>query len=1380
MKKSALMLAGAAFWCAVSAMAAAPGNPYAPAPGAPVLEGFEYALNPADPDGSEWQSPGRLALNKEQPRATFYPFASAAQALAVLPDNAAFYRSLNGPDWQFRWVGNPWERDSTFQTPGFDASAWDRIAVPGSWQIQGLQPDGSQRYGTPIYVNQPVIFQHKVAVDDWRGGVMRTPPQSWSTFTNRNEVGQYLRPFTVPESWEGREVYIEFDGVDSFFYIWVNGKYVGFSKNSRNAARFDITPYLNKPGQENMLAVEVYRSSDGSFLEAQDMFRLSGIFRSVGILSTPKMQIRDLRATPTLTNDYTDAHLTVDATLRNLSKKDCKGLTMEYALYPAPLYGDPDASTKAVITKGTAPVDVKKGTEDNVSLTFDCPGVKLWNMEAPYRYVLVAQLKDNKGAVLETVSTNVGFRQVEIRETAAADDEFGKAGRYYYINGKPAKLRGVNRHETSPATGHAVSRDQMEEEIMLMKRANINHIRNSHYPEPTYLYYLADKYGIALEDEANIESHEYYYGDASLSHPVEWRPAHIARNMEMVRSHVNYPSIVIWSLGNEAGPGDNFKAAYSAIKEFDTTRPVQYERNNNIVDMGSNQYPSAGLTQAIASGQLEGTVYPFHISEYAHSMGNAVGGLKDIWAAVESSNFICGGAIWDWIDQSMYNYTPDGTRYLAYGGDFGDKPNDGQFVMNGIIFADLEPKPQYYEVKRVYQPVSVTPVDMEKGQIEIFNKNYYEPLTDNMSWSLIQDGKEVAKGDALIGPRMYLGPREKGVYTIPYDLTGLDGELFVNVYFTLAEDKPWAKKGYVQMEEQLPVRTATRTDSPLVDNTLTVKQKTAAAKARTSLGKGITMTMGGKELTTTSDVSSPLTVEGNGFKAVFDNANGQLSELEYDGRQMIEPGNGLRLDAFRAYVNNDNWVYPSWYRNGLHNLKATAEGSDAYINADGNAVVAFKVRYQAPNAATISGDHSHGAQPQELTDTPCEFAFNVSEIYTVYPDGSIELNAEIESNDPNAVLPRLGFMLNAPADLSRYTWYGRGPVDTYSDRKGQNIGIYSSNVADQFVNFPKPQNMANKEEVRWTALTTPDQSSGFMVVASEPMSTTALAYDEADLVKAQHPYQLPAPGATRLHLDLGMTGLGGTSCGQAAPSNEERVYARPSRMSMMIRPVDALHAAAEQARVAMAGDSPIRINRDALGMVTVSLPDSSEVIMVKVNGAKKAKEYTGRFNLKDGGTVEAYKLFNPRIKASATFAKIEKVPAQVVFVNSEEPYEEAVLAIDGDPDSYWHTMYSVTVAQYPHWIDLDIREVKDITGVTYMPRQGGGENGDFKDYEVYVSLDGKNWGQPVARGTFERNKKKKTIRFDNPVKGQYVRLRGLSSQNGQDYGGAAEIEVLAD
>ncbi|MDE7452006.1 MAG: beta galactosidase jelly roll domain-containing protein, partial [Paramuribaculum sp.] len=461
----------------------------------------------------------------------------------------------------------------------YNVSGWDDIEVPSNWNIVGLQKDGSQKYGKPIYVNQPVIFYHKVAVDDWRGGVMRTPPEDWTTYKFRNEVGAYRRTFTVPESWNGREVYISFDGVDSFFYLWINGKYVGFSKNSRNAARFDITKYLVKG--ENIVAVEVYRNSDGSFLESQDMFRLPGIFRTVALYSTSPVQVRDLVVIPDLTDNYTNGELDITASLRNFTKKDAKDCKMIYTLYANKLYSDENEKVAGVEVSSAA-FNVAKGGEAEVKTTLKIADPKKWSAESPWRYTLVGQLVDKKGNVLETVSAYVGFRKVEIKDTPAEEDEFGIAGRYFYVNGQPVKLKGVNRHETSPAVGHAVSRDWMEKEVMMMKRANINHVRNSHYPDAPYWYYLADKYGIYLEDEANLESHEYYYGKASLSHVPEWENAHVARDMEMVHSTVNSPAVVIWSLGNEAGPGKNFETSYAAIKQFDTSRPVQYERNNNI------------------------------------------------------------------------------------------------------------------------------------------------------------------------------------------------------------------------------------------------------------------------------------------------------------------------------------------------------------------------------------------------------------------------------------------------------------------------------------------------------------------------------------------------------------------------------------------------------------------------------------------------------------------------------------------------------------------------------------------------------------------------------------------------------------------------------
>ena len=509
-----------------------------------VLEGFEFQTAPTAPTGREWQSPELLALNKELPRAWMFSFANDQEALRVLPYGSTYYRSLDGT-WKFQWVAEPGQRDSMFHKIDFDDTSWDNIQVPGCWNVQGLQKDGTMKYGVPIYVNQPVIFYHRVEVDDWRKGVMRTPPTQWTTYKYRNEVGSYRRTFQVPAEWAGRDVFINFDGVDSFFYLWINGHYVGFSKNSRNTARFNISPYLNPYG-ENVVAVAVYRNSDASFLEAQDMFRLPGIFRSTYLTANPQLEIRDL-AVRTAGVEEGVALVNVSAEIVNRTKsKKAPKYTLHYQVYPVSLYSDQTESLVASLDNA------------NPHAQLYIRDARPWSAEVPNRYVLVAQLRDKKGKVIERVSTYFGVRTAEIRETEAKDDEFGLAGRYFYVNGKTVKFKGVNRHENNPSTGHAITHEQMEHEVMLMKQGNINHVRNSHYSNDPYWYYLCDKYGIYLEDEANIESHQYYYGAASLAHPKEWRAAHIARNLELVHSHINHPSIVIWSLGNEAGHGEIF------------------------------------------------------------------------------------------------------------------------------------------------------------------------------------------------------------------------------------------------------------------------------------------------------------------------------------------------------------------------------------------------------------------------------------------------------------------------------------------------------------------------------------------------------------------------------------------------------------------------------------------------------------------------------------------------------------------------------------------------------------------------------------------------------------------------------------------------------
>ena len=1301
------------------------------------LGGFLYGTE-AEPKGTEWEASEKLSLNKEQPRAYFFSFADVESARRVQPEASSYWQSLNGT-WKFHWAPNPDERPKAFYETQFDVAAWDDITVPSCWNVVGIQKDGSLKYGVPIYCNQPVIFKHTKVVGDWKGGVMREPNKDWTTYKYRNEVGSYRRTFRIPEDWREREVYINFDGVNSFFYLWINGKYVGFSKNSRNTASFNISDYLVKG--ENMVAVEVYRNSDGSFLEAQDMYRLPGIFRDTYLTSTSKVELRDMKINTDLTAG--GASVEVNAMLRNLGTKAVKGYSLTYSVYQNKLYSDEIVGQvgKPVVSE-TFVLD--KDASRNVSTRFEIAGARLWSAEEPNRYTLVAELKDKKGKTIDIVSSYFGICKVEIRDTEAKDDEFGLKGRYFYVNNKPVKLKGVNRQEINPNSGNSITHEQMEEEIMIMKRGNINHVRNSHYSCDPYWYYLCDKYGIYLEDEANLESHEYYYGKESLSHVPEFEDAHVARVMELVHAHVNHPSIVIWSLGNEAGPGKNFVAAYNAIKAYDVSRPVQYERNNDIVDMGSNQYPPIPWTREAVKGTFN-IKYPFHISEYAHSMGNAGGNLEDYWEAIESTNFFCGGAIWDWVDQSLYNYDKiTGEKYLAYGGDFGEKPNDGMFCMNGILFPGHKPKPEYFEVKKVYQNVGVKAIDMKKGQIEVFNKNYFKPMSGyDMVWSLWKDGKKVQESNVFKGPRSVVGPRERVSYTIPYDFSSLDAqsEYFVKVQFLLAEDMPWARKGFVQMEEQLPVKSA----------------ETFASIAEVSGGGRISLDRSKDEYI----------VKGDDFTVVFNNMTGTIHSLQYGNKMIFTDGNGPKLDAFRAQTDNDNWAYGQWFAKGLNNLHHKVLNQSAYTRKDGSVIIAYTVESQSPCGYKIR-DLGISSGKYEITKSrdfgPDDFKFTTNQIWTVYTDGSIELQANIISNEPSLDLARLGYVMKTPEDLGCYTYYGRGPHNNYNDRmNGAFVELYNSTVKEQFVNFPKPQSMGNREGVRWCALTDSEGQGALFISAASPLSASALPWSAMQMVEAPHPYQLPESDGNYLHLDLKMMGLGGSSCGQDAPLEEDRIKAGNHMMGFIIRPAG--NDLTQRAKVSAAGEMPLGMSRDRAGMLNITTARKNAVICYSINDSKKVFDYKEPFDLREGGKVTAWYKDNEQLRVTFEFNKIESIPVEVIYASSAEKGEgDASHLVDGDPNTYWHTVYSVMVAKYPHWIDFDCAEVKTIKGFTYLPRQNS-SNGNIKDYQLQVSNDGKNWGEIIVKGSFENNQEEKRVMFTKPVKARYVRFTALSSQN---------------
>ena len=1284
-----------------------------------VLGGYFYQQQEA-PTGWEWQSPDSVAVNKLQPHAWFFSFRNIDEARKVLPENSSYWKSLDGM-WKFHWAPNPDERPKDFFRTDYDVSKWDDIKVPMNWNMAGLQRDGKNKYGDPLYSNQRVIFQHSwQPMNDWKGGVMRTPPKDWMTYRNRNEVGSYRRTFTVPADWKGQEIYLNFDGVDSFFYLYINGKYVGFSKNSRNLAEFNITTYLNKEGEENTVAVEVYRHSDGSFLESQDMFRLPGIFRTVALTAKPQVQVRDFKAIPDLDETYSNAKLHITAQLQNLSKKAIKGYTIQYSLYANRLYSDENTLLSGVTASAKLAGKLNAKGEIELEATLDAANkVNLWSAEAPHRYTLVGELKDGKGRTVQTFSTFVGFRKVEIKETPAEKDEFGLAGRYYYLNGQPIKLKGVNRHENNVKAGHTVSREQMEHEVFLMKRGNINHVRNCHYPDAPYWYYLCDKYGIYLEDEANVESHEYYYGKQSLSHVPEFRNAHIARNMEMVHATVNHPSVVIWSLGNEAGPGKTFVDCYNAIKAYDTSRPVQYERNNDIVDMGSNQYPSIAWVQGAVQGKYK-LKYPFHISEYAHSMGNACGNLIDYWDAIESTNFFMGGAIWDWVDQALDKQDPaTGKTYWAYGGDFGkdNKPNDGMFCMNGIMRPDLTPKAQYFEVKKVYQNVSVKAIDMKQGQIEIFNKNYFEPLKNyQIVWSLYKDGVCVKKNQPLQGAKNIVGPREKGIYTLPYDYASLDAnsEYFVTVQFLLGKDMPWAKKGYVQMEEQLRVKGAD------------VAAPSIAAVAKN--GKAMKYQL--------DKAAKRANITGENFQVAFDLNTGAIYSLKYGNQIIIKDGNGPQLDAYRAPTDNDAGIgyHNAWFKNGLYDLQHVVKSWTCTPNKkDGTYKLDFTVESQGKEGCDVNygnrdrdPESCYNFEKNKRTLTDADLKFTSRQIYTIYKDGSIEMQSAIGANRSKVILPRIGYSMVLPSELNQYDYYGRGPVNNYNDRKtSQFIGWYHSPVAEQGIMLPKPQAQGNREEVRWCAVTNSSEQ-GVVFISDSTMSASALPWSQQELTLAAHPYQLPKSSGTHLHLDAKVTGLGGASCGQGGPLTPDQVRSTPTTFGFIIRPA-----------------------------VKSELPN-----LVKVSA-------TGRKMVKD---------IMQQMKQNQ-----QNTGLQIAFASSQEPDEgDASYLVDGDPSTIWHTMYSITLAKYPHWVDFDAGKQKVIKGFTYLARQDGSLNGCIKDYEIYVSNDNKNWGEPVAKGSFEKTAKLQKVMFGKPVKARYVRLRALNEQSGQDYASGAEFTLVTE
>lgn len=1035
---------------------------------------------------AEWNNEQISGVNKEEACQIAIPFADEQQAITSVMEESPYYITLNGT-WKFHWVADPKDRPTDFYRSDYDVSQWDNIKVPATWQIEAVRHN--KNWDKPLYCNTIYPFCERGHVE-WPN-VIQSRPADYTFATMPNPVGSYRRDFILPESWKGRDVFIRFNGVEAGFYIWVNGKKVGYSEDSYLPAEFNITPYLQRG--KNVLAVEVYRFTDGSYLECQDFWRFSGIFRDVFLWSAPPTQIRDFFFHTDLDKDYKNATVSLD--FKITGKKSNSDIQVKVT--------DLDGNEIA-----THSMHVKMGIN---SMQFEVSDPQKWTAETPNLYNLTLLLKQ-KGKVTDIRSVKVGFRKIELTSNGQI-----------LINGKSTLFKGVDRHDHSSINGRTVSKEEMEKDVQLMKALNINAVRTSHYPNNPYFYDLCDKYGLYVLAEANVECH----GLMSLSHEPSWKKAFTERNENQVKRYKNHVSITIWSMGNESGDGINFKAAVEAVKRLDNTRPTHYEGNSTFCDVTSTMYSSVQWLENVGKERLEKTkkgetVKPHIVCEYAHAMGNAIGNLKEYWETYERYPALLGGFIWDWIDQGIKMPTPDGkSYYMAVGGDFGDKPNDGNFCTNGIIFSDRTLSAKSYEVKKIYQPLSVSAEG--NGRYKITNKRFHADLDDLYGrYEIKEDGKVILSGNL---EELNLNARESRVITISdTQVKRIPGaEYFINFSFRLKRDTEWGKADYEVASEQLKLSDSAKPEFKLAKGTINL-----------------------------SETEESYLVRGHNFKAVFSKETSILSSYILNGTDLISKG--PELNAFRAPTDNDKHAAGDWQRKGLYHMTQEAGNWEVREESD-KIILSVKNIYKGKE----------------------KFNFEDEVQYTVLPDGTILVNSTIIPSESGVIIPRIGYRIELPEGFERMRWYGRGPLENYVDRKDATyIGIYDDYVSNQWVDYIKPQEMGNHEDVRWMAITNPE-GIGFVFVAEDKMAASALHVKAEDLVDSTdfkrliHKYEIPMRKETILCLDAKHRPLGNGSCGPG-PLDKYELVSQPVVFNFMMIPLERSHSQEElvkKARVQM-------------------------------------------------------------------------------------------------------------------------------------------------------------------------------------------------------------------
>ena len=1245
--------------------------------------------------GKEWDNPLVTSVNRETAHTLAIPMANDGAIAQNDMKQSPWYQSLDGV-WKFQWVGVPTSAKDEWCAKDFNDVSWTDIDVPSSWQVWGLKHNKS--WDKPLYCNTSYPFSYNESTYS----VMADRP-SWFTYkdSKKNPVGTYRRTFTIPDTWKGRDVYVRFNSVGHGYYLWINGQRIGYSEDSYLPSEFKITDYLVEG--DNTIALQVYRFTSGSFLECQDYWRLTGIHRSCFLWSAPKSQIRDYFFNPNLNSTFTGGRSSIKVEVTNVNA--VSGGTVE----------------AHIMSNGEVFAQNSKDVAASVNMTITVKAPKLWSAETPNLYDLVVTLKDKDGNVVDRRGSKVGFRKVSIREDGAL-----------LINGQRMVFHGVNRHDFSPVNGRAITPEEIEQDILCMKRLNINAIRTSHYPNDPIFYDLCDKYGMYVLAEANVECH----GNWGLSSVSQFKNAMVERSQNHVRWMRNHPCIFMWSFGNESGSGNNFAAVQTAIKELDNTRLTHYEGASQYADVTSSMYWDYGGIENKGKTQHD---RPHIQCENSHSMGNSMGNVREMFDLYEQYPCLTGEFIWDFKDQGLLTKSSSGQEYWAYGGDFGDNPNDGNFCINGLVHPDWSYTAKTYNTKKIYQPLEWAAISGKTGTFRMKNKlAFLSSNTYDVSYTLMDEDDNVL-GTGTISDDIAAGATKD----VTIDMTSvneLDATKEAFIYFCAKqrEKTAWADAGYVVAEEKLLVKSASK---PMKDLTF------ATANALT-----------------VDDGTSVVTVSGANFAATFSKSKGTLTGYTFDGVQMMTKA--LQLNTFRLPTDNDGSKKASWDGMGLRSLSTTGKGTETKVTkaVDGKTV-------------TVSMKSTYGTGSN---------IFDVSLDFIVCADGTIMTNSFIRPQNTGAILPKLGFKLEMPEGMEQLSWFGRGPWDSYRDRKEACLpAIYNSTVTDQYEEYILPQEHGTKQEVRWMSVTNTD-GLGLLFVAPDQMAASAVHFRPEDNytnkdTRKKHTYEFVSCTPTVVNLDAATRGLGNNSCGPDVMDKYE-LKAANTAFRFFIIPLKAGVKAAEAARIDMPVCQSVSVERQNDGKLKMTTQTQNATIWYSIDGGEYQK-YSSAVTHNAACTVKAYSTLDGLMTSpvmSYDFPLfIDKSAWKVISVDSYQGGNEANLAIDGNNSTFWHTAWGSNEPKHPHTIVIDMATNYNVTAITYLARQDGNQNGMVKAYEIYLSTDGNTWGSAAATGNFQNITAQQTAKLNTATIARYIKFVAKSEVNGNAWTSAAEIGIEA-